>query len=515
MRPQRPLFILAVFIIALSLGGVVAARSIPAINVLGVTPAPIPATDACFTATLTGSQEVPPVTTSATGLATAVFNASTSKLSIYVTHTGLISETMAHIHTGAAGVDGPVLFDLGTGSPKFDTFDLTLTNQIADLANGNLYVNIHTSANSGGEIRGQLLQSPNCYAAVFTGENEKPNPVPTTANGYALFAMSADQTTLIYDISYGGLSGTETVAHFHKAALGVSGPVVYNLPSGSPKIGYQALSGSNALDIQRNQWYVNIHTNTYPTGEIRGQILPATNCFTTVLSGANEVPANTSTATGQMTAVLSPQNLNELTFYATVTGLSTAETAAHFHRGAVGVNGPNIYDLPAGSPKAATQAFTAADVNDLRAGLVYINIHTSTNPGGEVRGQLLPTRNCLTAKLSGANEVPATSSTATGVGVVAIALDNSVVVYDISHTVTSETMAHFHRGKTGANGPVAYGLALGSPKRGNQAITPTDLAELWNAGWYINIHSTTNASGEIRGQLIPPYLAISLPNVVK
>jgi hypothetical protein len=105
------------------------------------------------------------------------------------------------------------------------------------------------------------------------------------------------------------------------------------------------------------------------------------------LNGTQEVPSTSSTATGLGCFSFDPSN-NTLTYNITFSGLVGTETAAHFHTGAPGVNGPVIISLPLGSPKTGSSVMTAAQVAQLLAGNVYTNIHSSVFPGGEIRGQL-------------------------------------------------------------------------------------------------------------------------------
>jgi hypothetical protein len=153
-----------------------------------------------FVGNLTGANEVPPVPSSATGLATVVLDAAAQTLQINATFSGLTSNTnAAHIHCCAplgtnAGVATTVPafpgFPLGVTSGSFSSavFDLTqptiynpafvmlqggLTQAeatlIAGIQNGTTYLNIHTVNFPGGEIRGQLEAVPEPTTLLLLG----------------------------------------------------------------------------------------------------------------------------------------------------------------------------------------------------------------------------------------------------------------------------------------------------------------------------------------------------------
>lgn len=112
-----------------------------------------------FKATMNGASEVPPTTSTATGSATATLNTATRKLTWDVTYSGLSGPAMgAHIHGPAvAGQNAPIVVPF-TGSLKspIKGSKVLTPAEVADLDAGKYYVNIHTPANKGGEIRGQL-----------------------------------------------------------------------------------------------------------------------------------------------------------------------------------------------------------------------------------------------------------------------------------------------------------------------------------------------------------------------
>lgn len=106
---------------------------------------------------LTGAQEVPPVTTTATGSAN-IKVAADGAVSGGVTTAGVVS-TMAHIHIGPAGQNGPVIVPLtktGDNSYVVPAGAKLTPAQLAAYNMGSLYVNVHSNANKGGEIRAQL-----------------------------------------------------------------------------------------------------------------------------------------------------------------------------------------------------------------------------------------------------------------------------------------------------------------------------------------------------------------------
>jgi len=131
-----------------------------------------------FTAKLSGSNEVPPVTTSGSGSAVFHLSSDGKSLDYQLNLTNMNSVMGVHIHSGKQGVNGPViagLFNPSMSGPPTGAVNgllkkRTLTSsdlsgslagkQISDLVNmiksGGAYVNVHTSKNQNGEIRGQI-----------------------------------------------------------------------------------------------------------------------------------------------------------------------------------------------------------------------------------------------------------------------------------------------------------------------------------------------------------------------
>jgi hypothetical protein len=109
-----------------------------------------------FAAILTGSQEVPPVDTRASGAATLKLNADHS-LTYNVVTSGPITAFAAHIHDAPAGTNGPIIFPLEGGPRIWEGTTPPLTpDQQAKLLNGEYYINAHTDEHPTGIIRGQI-----------------------------------------------------------------------------------------------------------------------------------------------------------------------------------------------------------------------------------------------------------------------------------------------------------------------------------------------------------------------
>ena len=108
------------------------------------------------------------------------------------------------------------------------------------------------------------------------------------------------------------------------------------------------------------------------------------------LTGAQEVPPNTSTAVGTGSIVIDADgNVSGTISTPTIQG-----RAAHIHQGAPGTAGPPIITLNGGDPGTWTvpqgAKLTPDQVVAWKAGNLYVNVHTAEHPGGEVRAQLKP-----------------------------------------------------------------------------------------------------------------------------
>jgi hypothetical protein len=110
--------------------------------------------------------------------------------------------------------------------------------------------------------------------ATLDGKSEVP-ATTTGGKGTAELAYDAASKKLSWTVSYSGLSGPATAAHFHgPAEAGKNAGVAVAIPNAatSPVKGEATLTDAQAADLMAGKYYINIHTAANPGGEIRGQV---------------------------------------------------------------------------------------------------------------------------------------------------------------------------------------------------------------------------------------------------
>lgn len=511
--------------------------------------APPPSTS--FTAHLSGHNQVFPIASSGSGDITAKLTGNTLVVTGgYDNLIGTIDLAIAggaHIHAGYAGQNGGIEIELlptpdldltgGNFAAALNTFTLTQA-QIDLLNNRQLYINIHTSLYAGGEIRGQLLPVADDYFSTnLFGSNQSP-PVFSHGSGSLVLELHGD--SLVVSGSFDNLDGKFAAnvaggAHLHLGTAGTNGGIEIELNTTAdadlyggvfaPADNTFVLTADQITALKSNLLYANIHTSSFASGEIRGQVVGAADAvFRARLSGANEYPFITTLADGQLIATLIGDSL-------TVTGsfdnLESAATAAHIHLGTAGTNGgvvfPLTYTLNAGNVSgeflAANNSFalTADQMASFLKRDYYVNIHTMENGGGEVRGQLLlESQTYFNALLTGSQSVPDVSSD--GHGEVVAELSGNRLTLSGSFTDLGSAVdvaivdgSHIHLGLPGSTGPVVIPLVatldanltggVYSPSLNSFMLEDSVREAVLARNTYINIHTLDYPGGEIRSNL--------------
>lgn len=488
-----------------------------------------------FSARMNGAQEVPAVTTNGQGVATFTLNGMRDSLCISI-YMGGTSDAVTgiHLHNGLAGTTGAVALDLssylvnGNVMAVITGADLT-SSLISDMITGNIYVNAHTALNPNGEIRGQVkLETDFPYRATLNGASEVP-PVITTATGQAAINLSLDKKTLMFWVTTEGLSGAMGGAHLHYGTALQAGPVAVDLSAGimgNSIVGTVDVSMMPELydSLVANKVYINVHTAANPAGEIRGQLAFDNQiAFDGYLTGSAEVPASASAATGTAQFSLN-STFTAINYSVQVEGLSGAIGGAHLHTGVAGTSGAVIVDLSGdvvGNTISGT--ISGTDLTDeliielLESG-IYLNVHTTAYPNGEIRAQInRVAREGYSVNLSGDQEVPGVSTNANGGGIVTISRERNnahimLVVKDLSGPITG---SHIHNAAAGANGSVEFDLTPWFAGTGTTdgaygywstadmpAMGTASEVKFRNNEMYVNVHTAANANGEVRGQII-------------
>ena len=271
-----------------------------------------------FSAFLTGAEEVRSdggmgVAAEGAGATTFLISRDGKSVSYKIKISKITDLIFAHIHVGEFGVNGPVAITLiprGEIAPgpltgfeyegTFTASDLegnfrneSLSDLIKLMENGQTYVNVHSAEFPAGELRGQIsVVRPNDngnYTTQLTGDQEVPS-VNTRARGVGIFKFNNDNTAVSFKINVAQLEDV-LFAHIHLARRGSNGPVIVTLKAdringrvngvyAEGNITQESLQGllmGGDVYILRAAFragyaYVNVHTDDFPAGELRGQL---------------------------------------------------------------------------------------------------------------------------------------------------------------------------------------------------------------------------------------------------
>jgi hypothetical protein len=231
---------------------------------------------------LSNDQVLPAIDSDATAEGDVTVNLATGAVSGGVTIQGLTA-TLAHIHRGYAGVNGPVVVDFAADPSNPARWNavaggMLSAEDVDNLLAGALYVNVHSAAFPAGEIRGQL-QPENIRVVFSPMSNEQVVPAaPDAASGtIAATVDSAASTATIHAITSALVEPTE--AHVHNAAEGeTASDALFALTRLQSDPNHWAAEQQTVTSAQvdafdSNLWYVDVHTTGVPAGAVRGQII--------------------------------------------------------------------------------------------------------------------------------------------------------------------------------------------------------------------------------------------------
>lgn len=365
-------------------------------------------------------------------------------MSIATTFFGLptASITNAHIHSGNAISPGGVLVPVGAKEVVSGLIPGITHDQLTAILAGNTYLNIHTTAFSGGELRGQILFE-NSGGAVLSAKQEVAT-VASTAGGVGQVQIGtplADGSAVVTVTVLGHTVTGATNAHIHGPSLpapatGPSSPcpIVINNAGVPPLTSNFAcptpFTKAQLTDLRNGLYYFNIHSTANTAGEIRGQIIfPSSFDPAFVIASTLAPPTGaTSTATGHMLAMaykvgtaLAASGPIQAAIYLTTKGITSTVTSV----GAVVSSSTALSMVPV----KAQAGFVGQLSSQLQGafampGMGFIEVATSASNAVELRGTVTVTMaptGPSTAVTSGASAAVASWAALLLVAVTAVA----------------------------------------------------------------------------------------------
>jgi hypothetical protein len=247
-------------------------------------------------ADLRGRNEVPAADPD--GRAAVVVRIQGNQVAFALAWRGIAPPTAAHIHVGAAGVNGAVRVGFFAGALPATVSAVTGSVTVADQAvldaivadPAGFYANIHTAEFPGGAVRGQLRQLKNpvdlqrfltvgSLVSVMSGDQEVAGG---DADGHGVGFVRAHSGRVDFGLTWSGIA-PPMAGHIHQGAVGVNGPVVvpfFAAPAGLPA-SINGIAGTvtgvapelvAAINRNPRGYYTNLHNVEFPGGAIRGQL---------------------------------------------------------------------------------------------------------------------------------------------------------------------------------------------------------------------------------------------------
>jgi len=463
------------------------------------------------TATLTGPQVIP-TAGSPTGYGTAVCNYDRNAVppvfDCQVNH-NVIDPTYAAIYLGnSATVSNTLLLEFTVPlSPTFrQVFTISDAGSQASyeeaFLNGFFYITIFTNVYPAGEIRGQFLASDKFYARMGP-EETIPRATGTNSRGLAVGTYSFYNPRRLMSINLQHNVLNPTAVEIRVAQAGRVGPLVTRLRNAvAPVIDSYQLTVGEEIEFFDDDFYIQVLSKANPNGEIRGQFAPMDSgpdaAFTTRLNGQNQNPPTLSSAVG---CGLFTYDCQTRLFEYLIIHNVPAATSAIVEQAINGSTGTTLFGLSrAQSPIFGFRYLSLEEEFLLYSLQLYVNIISINNPQGDIRGNI-NVENQYFTYLSGSQINPPITTGSIGCATYFFT-NNRTMNYDIQHTVPFPIATDFIIGATGQNGRFAFSFPnTVSPIQGTVDLDDDELANLVDGLVYINVRSTANFNGEIRGQI--------------
>ena len=230
---------------------------------------------------------------------------------------------------------------------------------------------------------------------------------------------------------------------------------------------------------------------------------------------ADETPApkgDVGSGRGSFTATLTKTDTGAaISWQLSFGGLTGDAIAAHIHIADRGTPGPVVVPLcgPCTSGVSGTANINATVLDAIQNDRAYVNVHTKTNPAGEIRGQVSPAATLKTSLRASQERPKPKGNVRRGLGAFSVTItkqgSSAVLVWRLTFSrLTGKAIAaHIHSGARGKAGPVIVPLCAPckTGARGRKTVSASVLNALQSGRTYVNVHTVKNPAGEIRGQL--------------
>jgi len=366
-----------------------------------------------FVADLNSMETVPMMMSNAYGLGSFGLSLDKQKLNFRIVCQNINGPvTNAELHFGDLGVVGNLAADItsfitGVNSHVIAGSISTNPQLLDSLFSGRVYLNISTAAGPTGVVRSQLIHRKGLsFDANGTGTQMVPS-ITSVGQSVCVLRLSTNLDTLYFDAVADTLSSNLDYAHMH---IGNAG-----FPYGAVQLDFTPfivgrrvkgmIPGLSAGSTPYRMLISNVafvfHTALKPNGELRGQIIRyAREGYSINMNGNQVVPSVTSLAYGA--GIVSTDRFDDNMHYLWNAGsLSATATGAHFHLNTTGFNGPQIYDMTSIMVASGTNVsaegywnstdappFLPANSLQFSKDSIYLDIHNSAFPNGEIRGQV-------------------------------------------------------------------------------------------------------------------------------
>jgi len=356
---------------------------------------------AFFIVSLSDKHTIPQVTATGSGSAALILNRDSGGLSGSVSLNSLTGDASAvHIHQGIAGDTGAVVVTLEQDLANTNLFNIpsstTLSSsEITSILNSEFYINVHTTTNPSGEIRGQIVNdNDKIIFNSLNGDNQVPSPVATSNSALSFITVNMSSGLIRGVILTSGLDAANAV-HIHDGFAGETGDPVTSLVKDDSiwRIDDNiTLDSSQLTKLLAGGMYLNIHTSSFANGEVRGQIAAENITISRdLLDGSQSVPAVITSATG---IAYTTYNTTDNNLNANIRTSNLAATSAHIHAGAVGNTGAVVSTFIQDSIDtdfwSVSDMLSGTDIDDYLSGNLYFNVHSTANQNGEIRSQINP-----------------------------------------------------------------------------------------------------------------------------